>query len=393
MKRLSELFVVVCFLGFLTAAMAGTLLREEETYSFFENRRLAAKPEYSAQSDGDGSYAAQWERWLADHAAGRRTLLKAKTRLDLALGRPVVNDVVVTEENLLPYAKAGVVNPDIIADKAQAMGDNLSRIRDTVEDYGGYYCYVGVPCQYAYHEDSYPWYLNDRSELTRLSVEELSKALEQRQVDFLDMGAVFDQMGRPEELSSPVDNHYSIRGAYVVYQTLMEQVAARTGLDIPILEEEDVTFTELPNDYLGSRERKLLGLERREDKLSLLEPVEPIPFTRMDNGKERPATVYSMPKNEWEPVLYGLYMGGDIAETVVDTGREELPSVLIYGDSFTNALECVLYLSFDKMYSLDLRHYKDMSLEEYIQAVQPDVVVCVRDYEALLDQGKNGGAP
>ena len=101
--------------------------------------------------------------------------------------------------------------------------------------------------------------------------------------------------------------------------------------------------------------------------------------------------MYAMPGNEWQDVTYNLYMGGDIAETVIDTNREDLPSILIYGDSFTNALECITYLSFDKMYSLDLRHYQDMTIEEYIAMTQPDVVVCIRDYESLLEIAFNGG--
>ena len=50
MKRISEWFVVVCFLAFLAGAMAATVTREEETYSFFENRNLAVRPVYSAQA-------------------------------------------------------------------------------------------------------------------------------------------------------------------------------------------------------------------------------------------------------------------------------------------------------------------------------------------------------
>ena len=67
-------------------------------------------------------------------------------------------------------------------------------------------------------------------------------------------------------------------------------------------------------------------------------------------------------------MLYSLYMGGDVGETVIETGRPDLPSILIYGDSFTNPVECLAYYSFDEMRSIDLRHYKDMTLADYIQA-------------------------
>lgn len=63
---------------------------------------LAIFPAHSAKAIGDGSYTAQLERYLDDHAVLRDTLLKAQVRADL-LRRPVVNGIVITPECLLPY--------------------------------------------------------------------------------------------------------------------------------------------------------------------------------------------------------------------------------------------------------------------------------------------------
>ena len=84
-------------------------------------------------------------------------------------------------------------------------------------------------------------------------------------------------------------------------------------------------------------------------------------------------------------------MGGDIAETCIRTDRSSLLTALIFGDSFTNAVESLAYYSFDEMRSVDLRHYKTQSISDYIAAYQPDVVICIRDYEALLSRSDNGG--
>ncbi len=46
-------------------------------------------------------------------------------------------------------------------------------------------------------------------------------------------------------------------------------------------------------------------------------------------------------------------------------------------------MESLAYYSFDEMRSVDLRHYKTQSISDYIAAYQPDVVICIRDYEAL----------
>ena len=393
MKRikLSELFVSFCFLAFLFGAMVLTVVRDKEGYSYYENRSLANIPKYTAEADGDGSYVNQWERYLSDHAALRNTLLKVKTKLDLAFQRPVVNETVIGNNILLPYLPPEQVDKEAVFSQAEAMADNLKRIHDAVASYGGYYCYVCVPCQYDYYPDRYPEFLNNREELTRLSLDSLTQAMEARGVDFLNLSDTFRDMGHPDEYSSLVDNHYSMEGAFFTYQRILERIVERTGLNILILREEDVVFEGLPNKYLGSRERKLLAQVDLKERLSVLWPKEEVPFTRTNEGQEGTASVYALPSSEWDTLTYNLYMGGDIPETVIDTNREDLPSVLIYGDSMTNAVECVMYLSFDKMYSLDLRHYRDMTLTEYIEKVRPDVVMCIREPEALLDMRFNGG--
>ena len=141
---------------------------------------------------------------------------------------------------------------------------------------------------------------------------------------------------------------------------------------------------------MGSRTRKLLGLRGNDEKLLTASFAEDIPFTRFDNGAAAEATVYALPDSDAEPLTYGLYMGGDIAETVIRTDRPELPNALIFGDSFTNPVECLAYYSFNELRSVDLRHYTVQSLSDYIAAYQPDVVLCVRDYQSLLLREFNG---
>ncbi|NLA87925.1 MAG: hypothetical protein GX847_11735, partial [Clostridiales bacterium] len=86
---------------------------------------------------------------------------------------------------------------------------------------------------------------------------------------------------------------------------------------------------------------------------------------------------------------YTVYMHGDIGETVIETDRPELLSVLLVGDSYTNAVECLLYASFNEMRSLDLRWYNKKSLADYIADYQPDIVILLRDYSVLTSVSEN----
>ena len=100
--------------------------------------------------------------------------------------------------------------------------------------------------------------------------------------------------------------------------------------------------------------------------------------------------MYLFPTTEAEDVTYSAYMGGDIGETVIRTNRPELKNALIFGDSYTNPIETLLWTGFNETRSLDYRYYDEKSLLEYIDEYQPDVVITVRDESVYLVGDGNG---
>ena len=392
MKRIAEWAMALLFSGALLVLMAATILLPKERYSYYENRNLSAFPEITAETVLSGQVFGDLETLFCDYAAGRTTALKAVTWCDLnVFHRPVVNDIVVTDDALLEqlYTMPDTAN-DIARKAADVAADNAA-LRDQIEAYGGHYCYIAVPCQYAYYEDEYPSYLENRSAYTAAELAALNSAMDAQGVTHVDMGPIFDSLGPLPAFSSKVDNHYGLLGAYETYRAAVQALNDAYGLALSFPEEgADVTFSALPNPYMGSRTRKLLGLRGNDEKLLTAAFREDIPFTRFDNGGEVAATVYALPATDTEPLTYGLYMGGDIAETVLRTDRPELPSVLIFGDSFTNPVESLAYYSFDELRSIDLRHDTAQSLSDHIAAYKPDVVLCIRDYQSLLSREYNG---
>ena len=392
MKRICEWAMALLFSGVLLVLMAATILLPKNRYSYYENHNLSAFPEITAESVLSGQVFDDLETLFCDYAAWRTPALKAVTWADLnVFHRPVVNDIVVTDDALLEQLYTMPDTADDIARKAADVAADNAALRDQIESYGGQYCYIAVPCQYAYYEDEYPSYLENRSAYTAAELAALNSAMDAQGITHVDMGPIFDSLGHLPAFSSKVDNHYGLRGAYETYRAAVQALNDAYGLALFFPEEgADVTFSALPNPYMGSRTRKLLGLRGNDEKLLTAAFREDIPFTRFDNSEEVAATVYALPATDTEPLTYELYMGGDIAETVLRTDRSSLPTVLIFGDSFTNAVESLAYYSFDEMRSVDLRHYKTQSISDYIAAYQPDVVICIRDYEALLSRSDNG---
>jgi hypothetical protein len=361
-------------------------------FSFFENRDLTPKPEPRSDTVLSGEYFGDLERWLVDRAAGRFSLIKLNTKISLALGRPVVNEVVVGENSLLDFNKYdGVVDPDEIASAAKEVAANLSAHRDKVESYGGSFLYVAVPCQYVCRENEYPWYLENRAEYTKASSSALFEELGREGIGYIDMYEDFRSFSAEKKanFTSTVDNHYSILGAYETYLRIMDRINSERKDALDVLSEDKMRVETVEKRYLGSRNRKLFDLWQSDEKLYRIVPTEEIPFKRYVDDREIESTVYSWP-GSGPYATYSVYMGGDVPRTSVVTDRTELPSLLIYGDSFTNAVECIAWYSFERMDSVDLRYYKEKTLDEVIDELRPDYVICIRDYQSLLDCENNG---
>ncbi len=381
---------ILAFIAFLFIGMGATVFREKQTTSYYENRTLAVMPEYTRAGILDGSYFSGVDKYLQDHAAGRESIIRLNTAIDLkVLKRPVVNTIVINDDVLLPYLEYESVDEDAVSAKAQKIADRLTEHKKQCEEYGAEFIYVAVPCQYVIFEDSYPPYMNNRKGYTEITSKTLFKKLDENGVGYIDMLPVFRELGDYYKYSSSCDNHFSIFGAYETYREIMERVN-KLGYSLDILGDGDYTVNEVPNPYLGSRERKLCDLMTMGAHLYTIEPNVSIPYDRYNYSNKTASSVYSIPANVYEKAAYTMYMGGDISNTTIDTHREQLPDILIYGDSFTNAVESIIWYNFDKMDSLDFRHYKEMTLSDFIEKNKPDIVVCIRDYEALLQTECNG---
>ena len=155
------------------------------------------------------------------------------------------------------------------------------------------------------------------------------------------------------------------------------------------LKYDDFNVSTLNNKFIGSRNRQLYGLFPNNDKIKIGYPKKPVSYEKFDNGK-LDNTINYVPQNLEEAVSYEVYMGGDKPETIIKTNRKYLDNVLIFGDSYTNAVETLLYLNFNETRSLDLRYYHKKSLYQYIKEYKPNLVIMLRDNGSYTLESGNG---
>ncbi len=201
---------------------------------------------------------------------------------------------------------------------------------------------------------------------------------ERAEIPALDLTPVFAQQSDLLSCYSRVDHHYTLKGAYVTYQSVCEAFGIRAS---------EISIAETQSDLLGTYNRKLYDLSPVREAMQVVQT--PFPeYERLDNGAASDTPLIRIRGSGQS--LYGDYMGGDIAETIVRTNRPALPRILIVGDSFTNALELLAVFDFDEMRSLDYRHFNGPVLSDYIRAYRPDYVLILRDDVSCLGSDGNG---
>lgn len=390
-KRIKAGFLAIIALA-LAVSFAGTLYRAAfSSYDslFYENRSAAPLPEASFASLWDGGYMTDLDEYLSDQYIARTRLIKAQTLLDLLLRRPVVNDIVVGEDLLLPFHGYTYYGAQDFSAEAGETASALAQLEGVVESNGGELFYLCIPEQSSYFRDEYPANMDNHAETLDAMSAAFSEAMEAEGLRLVDAGETYAAEGSPRDYYLSTDHHYSCRGMLSAYTALMEAINSATGLGLRVYGEVDLTLETLENPVLGSLDRKLFGLYGTEERLVLPRLKEEIPFTRTDNGESVAPELFAIPA-EGELAAYGVYMGGDVGETVIDTDRPELPSLLLWGDSYSNAMETLLWASFDEARYLDYRYYDGESLAEYIGQYKPDVVVCIRDDLSILNSEGNG---
>ena len=389
MKWIKRGFVLV--LALLTGLFFLLSLRDRrQEISVFENRYLAAHPAFSLQSLWNGDWFKGWDKYFSDHVAGRDGMMRDYLWLRLHVKKQLlVNEVMISEEALLPYLGEKDCGGEDFEDLARETADRLEKVRQAVEAQGSLFLYYGVENQSIVFREGYPAYLPTHVDYYTRCAAAFQSVMTERDFPILFSNEVFTaEGGSVKPYYSTVDHHYNFLGAYKSYEAVCLWARAR-GLELPIAERQSLNIRPAEQEFYGTYNRRLYGLSPVYQPLLIYDETGFPAYERWDEGIRTDAPLLQLPKGEGR-IQYTAYMGGDRGETVIETHRPELPSILIVGDSFTNPVEALCVYSFNEVRSLDFRHYEEMSLTEYLRAHPTDLVLVIRDSLNYLGDVGNG---
>ncbi len=378
MRKICNYIFLAVFGIILLLVPALSIVMPKEIASLYENRMLETKPEFSIQNVVNGEYFSGWDSYFSDHIVGRTTLLKLYSGIQLALPRVQVNNVIESETGaLLNKTDYEKFNLEFEKENMDNKTEIIKDVAEYVENSGAIYCYVGIPEQRYIYYDEYPEYMKMGTKLVTYAEERIFDALNQTNAVSVNMRPAFENTQNPKDYYLSIDTHYNFDGALLTYRTLMQAINEKLETPMKIYSDDELVFHVSDKELIGAQSRAICNLQKRKEYAKWAEPAQSIEFTRMDNGIASEPFVYKQTSEQYS--AYGDYMSGDMGETIIKTNQTDKPKVLMYGDSFTNPLEMLVYASCSEFRSLDFRHYDDMTLYEYIDMYKPDIVIAVRD--------------
>ena len=182
------------------------------------------------------------------------------------------------------------------------------------------------------------------------------------------------------------DNHWNYKGSYQGYLGIVHMIF---GADEPVIQPAE---TKVFKDIIfnGSYSRLI------NQPLST-EPFTVYRFNDLPKYKAKTsrkairyyghASTYFKGKYSRRKLFnhYAYFYGGDYGTVTIATHQNKKPNLLVFSNSFDNAILLLLSNHFNNIYSVDLRHYeedlkKSFHIEQYIQKNQIDTILVVGDW-------------
>ncbi len=343
------------FLGFIGLFFILNLVTPDKEFSQQENRMLQTAPKFSFEDLFEGKFTADFEDYVTDQFAFRDSWTSLKARAELLIGKDENKGIFLCEgERLIEaFDKADMDDFDFKLSSIDTLAKNseIPVYFALVPSAAEIYCDmlpVGAPnySQLALIEYAY-------SSVSSINVD-MYRALSAH---------------KDENIFYRTDHHWTTLGAYYGYTALAEAI----GFDpIPLSSytEKVVSTSFLGTTYSSSG----FGWVKPESISSYVEQGDAV-ITNYPKGAPVEGSLYVESFLEAKD-KYSYFYGGNTPLLTIESGKEDLPSLLIVRDSYMDSLSPYLIEHFSTIHIVDLR-YNNTSLKAYIEQNDIDnILVC-----------------
>jgi len=346
MTKRSNRFILILFPAFIAAFFLANLIIPDKDFSPKENRYLQTLPTFSFRSLFSGRFTGDFESYCADQFAGRDWWISLKARLELMQGKGENNGVFLCEGERL-------IEPFSAPSPAEA-SRRTEIVNTLLENADVPVTLALIPTASEIYGDLLPVGAANDSQ-----AELIEGVYSQYRGQTADLLTPFREHAG-EDIFYRTDHHWTSRGAFLAYQTLSEALGYQS-MSFSSCTPEIVSEAFCGTTYSSSGFFWVMP-DRME---TLIPEPEGITVERFDSGAPTASSLYHREMLETKD-KYRFFLGGNSPRIVLDTEKEDLPSLLIIRDSYSDSLSPFLLEHFSRIHLLDLRYYRN-SVLDYIR--------------------------
>ncbi len=289
------------------------------------------------------------------------------------------------ELNEVYKLKNGYLGVSVEQAELEWRAERVAQLNRYLSENGIEMSYVEIPSKESMPDAFLPDGIMDYS---KQNAENMLGLLRGRDIDVLDLRKLISDNMTMEEAFFRTDHHWKPETAFWAAGQMMAYLNQRYGViyDAALCDLSNYHVDIYPNYFLGSRGKRTGAWYAGVDDFTVIHPkFETHMTTFFPSGNvERTGTFldanidfdYLVPKDWFGKIAYCTYVGGDFP-VVVHTNAPALTDkrILVLKDSFSLPLQTFLSVHFPRIDVLDLRHYKNERLIDYIMRAKPDIVL------------------
>ncbi len=373
-KNKSDIFFIIIVLMILCLGIA-TIIRKPKEMSLIENRNLAKFENFKLKDFLDGSFQDNLEDALSDQFIGGETIKKTMKKLQNSINALNAPRSVCENEYVSLGGSYYTFNCENYILIDLPVYDNFDNwyIKKRVNEFNSLNKKIDV--YYYIINRGFNYNFKDNTITSNLKNFLKDNLVNYKGLDDLKV----ESFEKYKKFFYKTDHHWNALGSYEGYR----DIANMFGF-IPKKPKRFVTFED--TIFYGSEARNIAFYDIKE-KFSAFEfeynkHNEYVNGSLLQYGKYPSyfAGIYSnSPLNQY----YMDFYGPDVGEVKYDYSNQNKDNLLILSSSFSNPINPLIASHFNKTYIVDLRHYENFIIDDYLKKNDINKVLFIMDYNFI----------
>lgn len=348
MHRKANKILIVMFITFLLIINILNILTPDKKFSEVENRVLAQLPEFKLKNVISGRFTKKFEEYIIDQFVFRDFWVGIKSDIQRL--------TLKSENKGIFFGKDGYLL-EHYRKPHESLDENIESINIFSNELSNIATYLLlVPSSVKVYEDKLPLFASPYDQLKTI---EYVRANLSKDIEFIDVYNILDAK-KNEYIYFKTDHHWTMRGAYYVYQELAKQLGIKPyGI-------REFNSKIISNTFYGTFYSKASNRHISPDSIEILHPKFDITYEICyEDSGECTDKLYELKHLDTKD-KYSVFLDGNHALVTIKTSVKNNKKIAILKDSYSHCFIPFLANHYEEIHVIDLRYYK-LNVYKYIK--------------------------